>query len=314
MSPTRIVSRLLPSLCALAAVLAAAALGAAVLGAAPASAAVEGPFEPNDTMQTAFGPLVPDVGYTAQFESAANPDWYYVYTAGAGTVDIALTLAGCGPANPGPTCSNVTARVFDGDGGIVGSTIVSTPGTTSHITFDAPQRWRYAISLQQAGAGGATYTLTAGSSGGLTSAAPDQPLPPAPVAPAVDLPPVIPRFSARFETSYVGTARNPRLRKITGLTVLGVQKDATIIVRCTKGCARRYGKTVTARGASRRLGGLPMALKATTRFRIEVRQAGLVGRFREYDFARKVPLPRVLASGCTSPYDFTPIFCAPGTE
>jgi phosphotransferase system HPr-like phosphotransfer protein len=306
MSPTRIVSRLFPALCAAAAV--------AALSAAPASAAVDGPFEPNDTLQTAFGPLTPDVGYTAQFESASNPDWYYVYTAGAGTVDVALSLASCSAAGAGPTCSNVTARVYNGDGGLVGSAIVNTTATPTHITFDAPRRWRYSISLQQAGAGGATYTLTTGSTGGLTSAAPDQPLPAAPTAPAVDLPSVIPRFSARFETSYVGTARKPRSRKITGLTVLGVQKGSTIVVRCTTGCARRFRKTVTAQGASRRLGGLPMALRTNTRFRIEVRRTGFVGRFREYDFARKVPLPRVLASGCTSPYDFSPIFCAPGTE
>jgi hypothetical protein len=305
MSPTRIVRRLLLASSAL--------LALTALPCGVAAAAVEGPFEPNDTQQTAFGPLAPDVGYTAQLENAANPDWYYVYTAGAGTVDLALSLASCSAGNPGPSCSNVTARVYNGDGGLVGSAIVNTTGPATHITFDAPRRWRYAISLQQGGVGGATYTLTAGSSGGLTSAPPDQPLPAAP-APVADLPAVIPRFSARFETSYIGTARKPRSRKITGLTVLGVQSGSTIVVRCTTGCARRYRKTVTAKGASRRLGGLPMALKSNTRFRIEVRQTGLVGRFREYDFATKVPLPRVMASGCTSPYDFSPIFCAPGTE
>jgi hypothetical protein len=306
MSQTRIVRRLLPALCAVVAF--------AALCAGPASAADEGPFEPNDTLQTAFGPLAPDVGYTAQFETASNADWYYVYTAGAGTVDMTLSLATCNAANTGSTCSNVSARVYNGDGGLVASAIVNTTGTPTHLTFDAPRRWRYSISLQQAGTGGATYTLTAGSTGGLTSAAPDQPLPAAPTAPAVDLPGVIPRFSARFETSYVGTARKPRSRKITGLTVLGVQKGSTVIVLCTKGCAKRYRKTVTAQGASRRLGGLPMALKSTTRFRIEVRQTGLVGRFREYDFAKKVPVPRVQGSGCTSPYDFATILCAPGTE
>jgi hypothetical protein len=306
MSQTRIVSRLLPALCALVAF--------AALCAGPASAAVEGPFEPNDTLQTAFGPLAPDVGYTALFETASNPDWYYVYTAGAGTVDLTLSLATCNAANTSSTCSNVSARVYNGDGGQVGSAIVNTTGAPTHITFDAPRRWRYSVSLQQAGAGGGTYTLTASSTGGLTSASPDQPLPAAPSAPIADLPSVIPRFSARFETSYVGTAKRPRLRKITGLTVLGVDPGATIVVLCTKGCAKRYRKTVTAQRASRKLGGLPMALRSTTRFRIEVRENGLVGRFREYDFATKVPVPRVQASGCTSPYDHSAIFCAPGTE
>jgi hypothetical protein len=306
MTSTRIVTRLLTALCALVAF--------AALCAGPASAAVDGPFEPNDTMQTAFGPLAPDIAYTALLETTANADWYYVYSAGAGTVDITLSLATCNATGATGTCSNVSARVYNGDGGLVGSAIVNTTGAPTHITFDAPRRWRYAISLQQAGTGGATYTLTASSTGGLTSAAPDQPLPDAPSAPAVDLPGVIPRFSARFETSYIGTARRPRSRKITGLTVLGVQRGSTIVVLCTKGCAKRYRKTVTAQGASRRLGGLPMALKSTTRFRIEVRQNGLVGRFREYDFAAKVPVPRVQASGCTSPYDHSPIFCAPGTE
>lgn len=308
MNQTRIVTRLLPALCTgLVAVLAA-------LPSAASAVEVDGPFEPNDTLQTAFGPLVPAVGYTAQFESASNPDWYYLYTAAPGTVDVAIALATCSTTSTGPSCSNVTARVYNGDGGLVGSAIVNTTGTPTHISFDAPRRWRYSISLQQAGVGGATYTLSADATGGLTSAAPDQPLPAAPTTPAVPLPDVIPRFSARFETSYVGTPRRPRLRKITGLTVLGLQPGSTVIVRCTTGCAKRYRKTVTAVGASRRLGGLPMALKAKTRFRIEVRHAGLVGRFREYDFAPKVPVPRVKASGCTSPYDFTPIFCAPGTE
>jgi hypothetical protein len=310
MQSTRIVPRLPLALCVLLAIV--LALGAL---AGRAGAAVEGPFEPNDTTQTAFGPLAPDIAYAAQIETATNADWYYVYTSGPGTVDIAVTLTSCGPAVTGSTCSNITARVYDGDGGPVGSAVVNTTGSVAHVTFPTTRRWRYSISLQQVGVGGSSYSLTASSTGGLTSAAPDQPLPPAtPVAPIVDLPTVIPRFSARFETSYVGTTQKPRQRKITGLTVLGVQSGSTIIVRCTTGCAQRYSKTVTAQATSRRLGGLPMALKATTRFRVEVRRTGFVGRYREYGFAAKVPVPRVKTSGCTSPYDFSPILCAPGTE
>ncbi len=291
------------------AVLLCAALG----GALPttASAAGTGPYEPNDTLQTAFGPLGPSTIYSATVESSYDPDWYYVYTAGPGQVDVAVALTSCGAANPGPSCSNVQVTVYNGDGGPVGGAIVNTVNQPAHVTFEATQRWRYAISVRQPGLAGASYLLSANATGGLTTVAPGEPLPPPNDQP---LPTVLERFSARFETSYVGSATRPQQRKITGLTVLGMAPGTILVVRCTKGCVRRYAKTVTARGASRRLGGLPMRLKRTTRLRIETRRPGFVGRYREYTFAPKVPVPRMVAAGCTSPYDFSTIFCAPGTD
>jgi len=283
-----------------------AALCTAALAAllpAAASAAPTGPFEPNDTIVRASGPLASGTPVQAEIEAVGDPDWYFLVTNAPGPVQVSLTLTTCGPATPGPTCNNVQITAYDGEGAIAARGVVNRVGETLVLSFEGRAAGRVSIEVRSAGAVGAAYDLVATFP---SDAAPPQTVPP------VKYPDVIPEFATRFEMTYTGTARRPRNRQIAGLVVRDVQPGSVIIVRCIRGCSKRYRKTVTARGTSRRLGGLPLRLRRNTRLHIEVRREGFVGRYKIYRFTRGIPRPRTRTAGCASPYDFQPIPCAPG--
>jgi hypothetical protein len=245
----------------------------------------------------ATGPLTPNTPLNAGVELPGDPDWYYLVTSGPGPVELSLTLNGCsGSTTAGQTCTNVQLSAYDDQGGLVARGTANAVGQTLALSFDARAAGRISLEVRSP-ATGTAYTLN-------TSF-------PSPLAPPpVKFPDVIAPFATRFELTYTGTAKRPRNRKISGLVVQDVAPGSTIIVRCTKGCAKRYRKTVMAKGTSRRLGGLPLRLRHNTRLRIEVRRSGFVGRFKDYAFTGGVPSPRTRTAGCTSPYDFQPILCA----
>lgn len=272
---------------------------AASLVATSAHAAAAGPYEPNDLITRAYGPLVSETPYTAAVELPGDPDWYYLQTAMPGPVELGLTLNACaGATNAGATCTNVQLSAYDDQGGLLARGNANAVGQTLALSFDVKAAGRISLEIRSA-ASGATYTLT-------TSFPTEQPS----SIPPVKYPDVIAPFATRFELTYTGAAKRPRNRKISGLVVQDVAPGSTIIVRCTTGCAKRYRKTVVAKDTNRRLGGLPLALRRNTRLRIEVRRSGYVGRFKDYGFTSKVPAPRTKAAGCTSPFDFQPILCA----
>jgi hypothetical protein len=278
-------------------IIAALCLAATLVGTAAAQAAATGPYEPNDVITRAYGPLAPNTPLGAAVELPNDPDWYYVTTSGPGPVELSLTLNGCaGSTTAGQTCTNVQLSAYDDQGGLLARGNANAIGQTLALSFDAKAAGRISLEIRST-ASGASYTLN-------TS------FPSPQAAPPVTYPSVIAPFATRFELTYTGTARHPRNRKISGLVVQDVAPGSTIIVRCTTGCVRRYTKTVMAHTSSRRLGGLPLRLRGNTRLRIEVRQAGFVGRFKDYAFTSGVPSPRTKSSGCTSPYDFQPILCA----
>lgn len=273
-------------------------LAAGLVAATTAHGAAAGPYEPNDLITRAYGPLVSETPYAAAVELPGDPDWYYLQTATPGPVEMGLTLNACaGTSNAGATCTNVQLSAYDDQGGLLARGNANAVGQTLALSFDAKTAARISLEIRSA-ASGANYTLT-------TSFPTGQPS-----TPPVKYPDVIAPFATRFELTYTGTAKRPRNRKISGLVVQDVAPGSTIIVRCTTGCAKRYRKTVVAKDTSRRLGGLPLALRRDTRLRIEVRRSGYVGRFKDYGFTTKVPAPRTKAGGCTSPFDFQPILCA----
>lgn len=75
---------------------AAAHLTAALLLAlclAPATATAAGEFEPNDTFETAYGPLAAGVTYSATLETGEDFDNYYFYVTGQGGTRVEVTIA-----------------------------------------------------------------------------------------------------------------------------------------------------------------------------------------------------------------------------
>src|SRR4051795_1201804 len=99
----------------------------AAAGAVPASAA--GPFEPNDNIGQAYGPLTGAIDYSAALESRSDRDYYIFYAASQAQLDIAFTvgLAGC-----------PTLVLADRNNGEVLGFVRPSAGTTAHIRYTSP--------------------------------------------------------------------------------------------------------------------------------------------------------------------------------
>ena len=99
----------------------------AAVGAVPASAA--GPFEPNDNIGQAYGPLTGAADYSAALESQSDRDYYLFYATSQAQLDIAFTvgLAGC-----------PILVLNDSDDGQELSFVRPAAGTTGHIRYTAP--------------------------------------------------------------------------------------------------------------------------------------------------------------------------------
>jgi hypothetical protein len=88
------------------------------LGAGTASA--QGPYEPNDSIAAAAGPLEAGGGYTAAVESSADRDFYFFYvTAPGSTVSLSATNEGGGEVQ-----ASLNARLVDSFGSSLGQDVI----------------------------------------------------------------------------------------------------------------------------------------------------------------------------------------------
>jgi hypothetical protein len=261
------------------------------------AAAATGPQEPNDTNAAAFA-IASGTSYNGAIEIAGDQDWYTFTPNAAGPVDISLAVTQCGLGVAGPVCSNAQIVAYNADGGIVGRSTANTIGQPVHVGFNAIGPVRYAFQITSA-APGTAYTTAASF--------------PAPIAApqptTVALPTPLPPFQARFTLGLIGNPRHPKKVRIRGLVVTDVQPGTVIVAECTSGCSKRFTKNVTATGTYRRLGGFPIRIRRTTRFHIEIRRPGFVGRYVNYAFEPHSSRFRK-RSGCLNPYDYKPILCA----
>ena len=141
----------------------AAALLAATLPVAHAAADVAGP---DDSIATAFGPMVPGTPYSGTFKSDIDVDYLAFDVATAGQTlhfDVANTVRGCTSLNL--TGCPVYATLIDGGGHQVGgegssagtgAVSESSPADVIDWTFEAAGR--YYVAMDSAG-DGPTYTL-----------------------------------------------------------------------------------------------------------------------------------------------------------
>jgi hypothetical protein len=99
---------------------------ASLLFASSANAANE--YEPNDSRDTAYGPLAGGTNYTATFETTNDVDWYVFYVKTYSQMDFSATMLtdGCGYSPP-------DLDLLDKDGKPVDSFEAGYINTTEHL-------------------------------------------------------------------------------------------------------------------------------------------------------------------------------------
>jgi hypothetical protein len=99
------------------------AIGALLLITGAERAGADAAYEPNDTLQTATGPLAPDSSYSAVIESRNDRDIYSFFVTSRAEASVTVSLINRGG---GPGLSDVDARLLD---------ITDTPITASALSY-----------------------------------------------------------------------------------------------------------------------------------------------------------------------------------
>jgi hypothetical protein len=157
----------------------------ACLALAPAApAATES--EPNDDVAHASGPLTGGSSHSGDFVSAADRDWFVLYTNPSRQLDLAVTKT------EGSACSStVDARLLDADGRKVASKTVTTGETDNIRQLTAPGPARYYLLLATdcpPGTAGDPYEIAALDNGTIAASSPAEASRPRPDAAPVPEP------------------------------------------------------------------------------------------------------------------------------
>jgi len=128
----------------------AAAIGAAFLVVGPIAVA-DGPYEPNESITQARGPMLGGTNYNGVIETSNDVDWFYFYIAGQRQFEVVFIW------RAGTSCE-VTLR--DADGAELGSGYVSGDPqyTVATITHTSPGTTRYNLEVNS-NCEGHAYTL-----------------------------------------------------------------------------------------------------------------------------------------------------------
>jgi hypothetical protein len=134
--------------------------------AVPSAGAVQTPFESNDTLATAFGPLAVNQTYTAATETTNDKDYYYFYVTSPSSSQVQLTLRdlGGGPLSDGGT----SLSLQDAHGATVATTISATRNGSNfnNLAITLPAG-KYYIFVQPTAVGyGDTYSIATGGTDG----------------------------------------------------------------------------------------------------------------------------------------------------
>ncbi len=145
------------------------AIAGALIFAAPfvatGAASAAGPFEPNNTLAEAAGPLLLGGTYDAAMEGSTDKDFFYFYVTSSPSARVALTIKNLGSANAPP----LNASIVDGLGTVIdGFGYLVQPGAEATSSIDlAPQKYFLEVEPTYSASSNATsYSLAAGGSGG----------------------------------------------------------------------------------------------------------------------------------------------------
>jgi hypothetical protein len=117
-----------------------AAMLAVALCAVVPAAAFAAPYEPNDTIQQATGPMTGGQNYDAAIETENDPDFYYFNVSGQRQIDVALTRLG-------GSCRSVA--LLDQDGQEVDYAYFGDVGETTHILRSTAYSTQYVLRVVQ---------------------------------------------------------------------------------------------------------------------------------------------------------------------
>jgi hypothetical protein len=129
------------------------------------SQAAVGPFEPNDTVLNAAGPLAIHQTYTATLETSSDKDYFFFYVTGVRSSQVTLALTNLGG---GTDTSGINAAILDSTGTALDpfAYAVGNGGVASTSKTLNPEKYLLEVDSLEGSADGLKYSLaTSGSTG-----------------------------------------------------------------------------------------------------------------------------------------------------
>lgn len=134
------------------------------LAAVPSAKATEGPYEPNATLPTAYGPLAINQTYTAVMETENDKAFFYFYVTSSSTSQVMITLKNLGGGTEGED-GETGAALEEEHGEGVTDDIYARAGnySTKAVTLSPG---KYYIEVTPQDGYGESYSLTTGGTTG----------------------------------------------------------------------------------------------------------------------------------------------------
>ncbi|MGH2973456.1 MAG: hypothetical protein ACRDLL_01105 [Solirubrobacterales bacterium] len=128
----------------------------------PPGAASAAPYEPNDAMPAAFGPLALGQGYSAALESSGDRDYFYFYVTSPAAAQVELAVRNLGG---GGEPSDLDVAVFNSSATPVAGQAFIRDGETRTLAISLePQK--YFVEVSSGEGFGDSYSLAAGGAAG----------------------------------------------------------------------------------------------------------------------------------------------------
>jgi hypothetical protein len=137
---------------------------ALALSASSRAVAMDLPYEPNDTLLSAAGPLVSGQPIVATLGSLSDKDFFFFYVAAKDDVQSTLTIENLGGSNQ--ASSELDARILDSSGAYAGGTFVYIRGGESRTSTLPLSPGKYFVEVMTREAYGDSYRLSPGGSKG----------------------------------------------------------------------------------------------------------------------------------------------------
>ncbi len=134
------------------------------LATAPSAKATEGPYEPNATLATAYGPLTINQTYTAVMETENDKAYFYFYVTSPSTSQVMITMKNLGGGTNGAD-GETAATLEEEHGEGVSDDVYARAGdySTKAVTLSPG---KYYIEVTPQDGYGESYSLTTGGTTG----------------------------------------------------------------------------------------------------------------------------------------------------